>query len=169
MPEHIGVGLQPGHMRRRAMTKIAQLEKSIKKADRDRGPLIPLLQQTQAIYGWLPEEALRHISEALGMPLSKVYGVVTFYSQFYLEPRGRHCIKSCQGTACHVRGGKNVLQALEHHLEIQEGGTTKDMKFSLETVACLGTCFLAPVVMVDEDYYGDVAPKEVPKILKQYE
>ena len=151
------------------MTKIAQREQAVKKAEKQKGPLIPLLQQTQAIYGWLPEEALRHISESLGMPLSKVYGVVTFYSQFYLSPRGRHCIKACQGTACHVRGGKNVLQALEHHLEIQEGGATKDMKYSLDTVACLGTCFLAPVVMVDHDYYGTVAPKDVPKILKNYE
>lgn len=151
------------------MTKIAQLEKTIKKYDREKGPLIPVLQATQSIYGWLPEEALRHISAELDVPLSKIYGVVTFYAQFYLQPRGRHCIKSCQGTACHVRGGKNVLQALEHHLEVKEGGTTADLKYSLETVACLGTCFLAPVVMVDEDYYGTVAPKEVSKILKQYE
>lgn len=151
------------------MTKIAQMEKLIKNGSRESGALIAVLQETQAIYGWLPREALELISEKLDIPLSRVFGVVTFYSQFHLEPRGRHCIRSCQGTACHVRGGANVLQALEHHLETQAGGTTSDLKYSLETVACLGTCFLAPVVMVDEDYYGDVKPKEVPKMLKNYE
>ena len=151
------------------MTKIAQLEKSIHRYQKEKGALIPVLQEAQSIYGWLPEEAIRMVSESLDIPVSKIYGVVTFYSQFYLKPRGKHCIKSCQGTACHVRGGKNVLQSLEHHLGVEAGGTTADLKYSLDTVACLGTCFLAPVVMVDTDYFGSVMPKEVPKLLKKYE
>lgn len=133
-----------------------------------RGGLIPVLQQAQELYGYLPPEVLKAIAKGLGAPLSRVYGVVTFYAQFYLSPKGRHGIKSCQGTACHVRGAKNVLRELENQLGICAGGTTEDMNFSLETVACVGTCFLAPVMMVDNDYYGDLEPKKIKKILKQY-
>ncbi len=151
------------------MTQLEQLGEIINKYRNEDGSLIPVLQQTQALYGWLPSEALQLISKELDVPMSKVYGVVTFYSQFYLKPRGRHIIKSCQGTACHVKGSKNMLQALENTLGVEAGNTTEDMKFTLETVACLGTCFLAPVVMIDEDYFGDVEPKNASKILKGYE
>ncbi len=132
------------------------------------GALIPVLQEAQNIYGYLPEELLRCISRKLKVPLSKIYGVVTFYAQFYLDPRGRHVIKSCQGTACHVRGAKGVLESLTRELKVEPGRTTKDLNFSLETVACVGTCFLAPVMMIDKDYYGKLTPKRAVDALKKY-
>lgn len=132
------------------------------------GNLIPVLQEAQKIYGYLPEAAMEKISKELKAPLSHIYGVVTFYAQFYLKPRGKHTVKSCQGTACHVRGAKSVLQAIEENLKIKDGETTPDMNFSIETVACLGTCFLAPAVMIGHDYYGDLEPKKVRKMLNAY-
>jgi NADH:ubiquinone oxidoreductase subunit E len=134
----------------------------------ERGALIPVLQEAQNIYGYLPEEVLRRISRKLNVPLSKIYGVITFYAQFYLTPRGKHVIKSCQGTACHVRGAKGVLESLTRELKVEPGGTTADLRFSLETVACVGTCFLAPVIMIDEDYYGKLTPKRAVDALKKY-
>jgi len=133
-----------------------------------RGALIPVLQEVQAIYGYLPEEALNRIGREMKIPLSRIYGIVTFYAQFYLTPRGRHVIKSCQGTACHVRGAKGSLESLCRELKVEPGGTTEDLNFTLETVACLGTCFLAPVLMIDEDYYGKLSPKRAVDALKKY-
>jgi NADH:ubiquinone oxidoreductase subunit E len=134
----------------------------------EKGALIPVLQEAQSIYGYLPEEALRRIGRALNVPMIKIHGVVTFYAQFYLTPRGRHVIKSCQGTACHVRGAKGVLESLCRELKVEPGGTTADLQFSLETVACVGTCFLAPVIMIDEDYYGKLTPKRAADTLRKY-
>ena len=134
----------------------------------EQGALIPVLQSAQEAYGYLPEEVLRGISRGLKVPMSKIYGVVTFYAQFYLNPRGRHVIKSCQGTACHVRGAKGVLESLTRELNVAPGGTTENLQFSLETVACVGTCFLAPVMMVDGDYYGKLTPKRAVDALKKY-
>jgi len=134
----------------------------------EKGALIPVLQEAQNVYGYLPEEVLCRISQELKVPLSKIYGVVTFYAQFYLTPRGKHVIKSCQGTACHVRGAKGVLDSLCRQLKVEPGGTTKDLSFSLETVACVGTCFLAPVIMIDADYYGKLTPKRAVDALKKY-
>jgi NADH:ubiquinone oxidoreductase subunit E len=132
------------------------------------GALIPILQEAQNIYGYLPEEVLRRIGRELRVRMSKIYGVITFYAQFYLTPRGRHMIKSCQGTACHVRGAKGVLEALIRELKVEPGGTTEDLKFSLETVACVGTCFLAPVIMIDQDYYGKLTPNRAVNALRKY-
>ncbi len=132
------------------------------------GALIPILQEVQAICGYLPEEALAVVSRKLDIPLSRIYGVVTFYAQFYLTKRGRHTVRVCRGTACHVRGGKSVLNTVKDFLGIDDGQTTKDYNFSLETVACLGTCFLAPVMMVDRSYYGKLVAPKVPAILAQY-
>ena len=98
-----------------------------------------------------------------------MFGVITFYTQFYLKPRGRHIVRCCQGTACHVKGASRIVENLMDELEVSEGETTADGKYTLETVQCLGTCFLAPVVMVDEDYYGELTQEKVPKILKRYE
>jgi NADH:ubiquinone oxidoreductase subunit E len=134
----------------------------------EKGALIPVLQEAQNVFGYLPEEVLRRISRALNVPLSKIYGVITFYAQFYLTPRGKHVIKSCQGTACHVRGAKGVLDSLCRELKVEPGGTTGDLNFTLETVACVGTCFLAPVIMVDADYYGKLTPKRAVDALKKY-
>jgi NADH-quinone oxidoreductase subunit E len=132
------------------------------------GSLIPILQETQSLYGYLPEEVLVHISRALKISISRIYGVVTFYAQFYLTPRGRHSIRVCRGTACHVRGGRSILNRVKEYLRIEEGETTKDLNFSLETVACLGTCFLAPVMMLGRDYYGKLVPQRIPTIIDQY-
>jgi len=131
--------------------------------------IIPLLQRLQDAYGYVPPSVVLEVCERTGLPASRVYGVATFYEQFHLEPRGRHLIRCCRGTACHVKGGKNIAGAIGRALGVGEGGTTDDRRFTFETVACLGTCFLAPVVMVDGDYYGTVAPGKVKRILDQYE
>jgi len=130
--------------------------------------IIPLLQRIQDAYGYLPREALLEVAERTGLPASRIYGVATFYAQFHLEPRGRHTIRCCRGTACHVRGGRKVAEAVKAALGIEEGGTTEDLRFTLETPACLGTCFLAPVMMVDNDYYGRLTPQRVRSILESY-
>lgn len=130
--------------------------------------LIPVLQEMQGVFGYLPEEVLTRVSKVLNVPLSRIYGVVTFYAQFYLSPRGRHTVRVCRGTACHVRGGKSVLNVVKDVLGIDDGETTPDFNFSLETVACLGTCFLAPVMMVDRTYYGKMVAQKVPAILSHY-
>jgi NADH-quinone oxidoreductase subunit E len=133
------------------------------------GSLITILQEAQEEYGYLSENTLQRISRATKIPLSEIYGVVTFYSQFHLEKRGRHTIRVCNGTACHVKGGSSVLKTLERELGITKGQTTEDFKFTLETVACLGTCFLAPVMMIDQDYFGRLTSQKVETVLKQYE
>jgi NADH-quinone oxidoreductase subunit E len=130
--------------------------------------IIPLLQRLQEAYGHLPRRLMLDVCERTGLPASRVFGVVTFYAQFYLEPRGRHLVRCCRGTACHVKGGKRILNAVERTLGIRDGENTDDMRFALETVACLGTCFLAPVMMVDNDYYGNMTPDRVEKILDHY-
>jgi len=147
---------------------LSRIDEILYKYRGEDGALIPVLQSAQEAYGYLPEEVLRRVSRGLKVPISKIYGVVTFYAQFYLSPRGRHVIKSCQGTACHVRGAKGVLESLTRELKVTPGGTTEDLQFSLETVACVGTCFLGPVIMIDEDYYGKLTPKRAADALKKY-
>jgi NADH:ubiquinone oxidoreductase subunit E len=147
---------------------LSRINPILEKYQGQEGALIPTLQEAQAIYGYLPEEVLKTISRGLKIPLSRIYGVVTFYAQFYLNPRGRHTVRVCRGTACHVKGGKSILNAAKESLGIDEDETTKDFNFSLETVACLGTCFLAPVMMVDRSYYGKLIAQKVPSVLHQY-
>jgi NADH-quinone oxidoreductase subunit E len=130
--------------------------------------LIPLLQKLQDAYRYLPAGVLREVSRRTGIPASRMYGVITFYSQFYLQPHGQHTIRACRGTACHVRGGKGVADSISRHLAIGEGQTTADNQFTFETIACLGTCFLAPVMMVDSDYYGLLTPEKIKSVLGQY-
>ena len=130
--------------------------------------LIPILQQIQKAYGYLPPEILQELCNRTGIAASQVYGVVTFYEQFYLEPHGRHTIRCCRGTACHVKGGPNIAMAIEGVLGVGPGQTTEDMKFTFETVACLGTCFMAPVIMVDDDYYGHLSIDNIKSILEGY-
>jgi NADH-quinone oxidoreductase subunit E len=145
-----------------------KLEKILEMHSGQKGALIPILQEIQAAYGFLPEEALKMVSRGVKVPLSRIYGVITFYAQFYLTPRGKHLIKACQGTACHVRGASQVLDNLSRELKVNPGGTTEDLSFSLETVACVGTCFLAPVIMINEDYYGKLTPKKAMDAVKKY-
>jgi NADH-quinone oxidoreductase subunit E len=131
--------------------------------------IIPLLQRLQDAYGYLPRDVVLAVCDRTGLPASRVFGVATFYEQFHLQPRGRHLIRCCRGTACHVRGGKGIIQAIERELGVKEGGTTDDSRFTFETVACLGTCFLAPVNMVDDDYHGQVTPGRIGDILERYQ
>jgi NADH:ubiquinone oxidoreductase subunit E len=147
---------------------LTPVDEILQRYEKKEASLIPVLQEVQSLFRYLPEEALVRIGRNLKVPLSRIYGVVTFYSQFYLTPRGKHVIKSCQGTACHVRGSKGALDALSRELKVAPGGTTEDLNFTLETVACLGTCFLAPVVMVDDDYYGKLTPKRAVDAVKKY-
>ena len=130
--------------------------------------LIGLLQVVQNRFGFLPAGALSEISRLTRTPLSRVYGVVSFYAQFYTEPRGKHTIRACRGTACHVKGAGRVLDAITRTLGIDEGQTTPDMLFCVETVACLGTCFLAPAMMIDNTYYGKLTPQRVESVLKSF-
>ena len=130
--------------------------------------LITILQEIQEVYSYLPEEALAHLSRQAEIPMSRIYAVVTFYAQFYLTPRGRNTVRVCRGTACHVQGCESIVTALEDTLGIEVGGTTDDLQFSLETVACLGTCFLAPVMMVNNSYHGKLDPQKAKEIIKSY-
>ena len=131
--------------------------------------LIGVLQEVQDHFRYLPAEALREISRRRGTPLSRIYGVVSFYAQFYTEPRGRHTVLCCRGTACHVRGADRVIDAAKRTLKIDEHESTPDLNFYLETVACLGTCFLAPVMMIDQQYYGNLTPQRVEAALESYQ
>ncbi len=134
-----------------------------------KGGLIPVLQEAQNIYGYLPKEVLQQIAKELRMPFSKVYGVCTFYAQFHLKPRGRNIIRVCLGTACHVRGGAKIFEAAKDHLGVGQGGTTGDLKFTLETVACIGACGLSPCMMINDNTYGRLVPKRVGEIFDSYE
>ena len=147
---------------------LSKLDPILEKYRGQEGALIPLLQEAQAVYGYLSEEALVYLARGLKVPLSRVYGVVTFYAQFYTTKRGRHTVRVCRGTACHVRGGKGVLKSVQQFLGIGENESTPDFKFTFETVACLGACALSPVLLVDKTYYGKLTPAKVERILKQY-
>ena len=133
------------------------------------GCLIPVLEECQETVGYLPVELQEYISIGLNVPGSTIYGVVTFYSFFSMVPKGRHTIKVCLGTACYVRGTKDIMKRLTGEFKLEVGQTTEDRRFSLEAVRCLGACGLAPVVVVDEDTYGGVRPDKVPDILNKYE
>ncbi len=134
-----------------------------------KGALIPVLQEAQEVYGYLPEEVMYDIARNLGLPASKVYGVATFYAQFHMEPRGRNIIRICLGTACHVRGGAKIMEKLEDILKIKDGETTPDLQFTLESVACIGACGLAPVLMVNDNTHGRLTPDIVTKVVEQYQ
>lgn len=131
--------------------------------------LIPILQETQAEFRFLPEEAMCEISRFLRIPESTIYGVSTFYSQFKLTPLGRKIVKICRGTACHVRGGGKILDEVEKRLGIQAGETTEDLEWSLETIACFGSCALAPVMVIDDVVYGRMTTSRVKDILADTE
>lgn len=133
-----------------------------------KGALIPILQQAQDIYGYLPIEVQQIIAKELNVPLEKIYGVVTFYSFFSLYPKGENRISVCLGTACYVKGSGKVLDRLKEELEIDAGQCTHDRKFSLDTCRCVGACGLAPVMLVNDDVYGHMTPAEVPTVLAKY-
>ena len=132
------------------------------------GELIPLLQEIQRAYGYLPKPILAEMSRRTGIEASRVYGVATFYEQFHLEPHGRHTIRCCRGTACHVKGGARIIKTIKQSLGVEPGETTEDMEFTFETVACLGACALAPVMVVDGTYYGKTTYRKVNMVLDSY-
>jgi NADH-quinone oxidoreductase subunit E/NADP-reducing hydrogenase subunit HndA len=140
----------------------------VEKYEKKEKDLIPVLQETQKEYGYLPKEVLREIANWLPISFSQIYGVVTFYSQFHLEPRGENIIRVCMGTACHVRGASQVLEQIKEEIGIEDGETTDDLKFTLESVACIGACGLAPVIMVNDETHGRLTPEQIPEILAEY-
>ncbi len=146
---------------------LSLIDSLIKKYKGKNGNLIPLLQGTQAIYRFLPESALKKISAETGHKLSDIYGVATFYAQFRLNPVGKHIIKVCHGTACHVQDAKSITTALRENLKIEDGQTTPDGLFTLESVACLGCCSLAPVMMIGDDTFGKLTGKSAVKVIRE--
>lgn len=134
----------------------------------ERGGLIPVLQQVQGEFGYIPEQAVSEIARLLAVSQSEVYGVATFYAQFRFTRPGEHTVKVCQGTACHVRGGARILETVERELGINPGGTTDDYRFSLERVACFGCCALSPVMVVDSTVYSRMSPAKAKNILASY-
>ncbi len=133
-----------------------------------RGALIPILQKVQEEFGYLPEEAISEIAKFLGISESESYGVASFYAQFRFERQGKHTVKVCQGTACHVRGSRRILDTVQRELGIQPGQTSEDYQFSLERVACFGSCALAPVMVVNKDVYGRMTTAKAREILAKY-
>jgi NADH:ubiquinone oxidoreductase subunit E len=148
--------------------QVAELDKIIMKHKGKPGGLIPVLEEAQVALEYLPMSVQKKIAKELNLPLSRVYGVVTFYSFFTMTPRGKHTVRTCLGTACYVRGGKAIAETLQKELGINEGETTPDRMFTLETVRCLGACGLGPVVVVDEDLHGRVKSSKVKEMLIQY-
>lgn len=141
----------------------------INKYKDEKGPLMPVMQEAQNIFGYLPQEVQIEIAEGLGITLSEVYGVATFYSQFALQPKGEHVISVCMGTACYVKGSQAVLDKLSDSLGIAPGETTADGKFTLMATRCLGACGLAPVLTVGDEVHGRVTPDEILAIIAKYE
>ena len=128
-------------------------------------PLIPILQEIQNEFGYIPPEAIEPISRALNMFPSQVQGVITFYEQLYTKPRGKKIVRVCRGTACHVRGGKTILKLAKKHLGIEEGQTTPDLEYTLDTVACIGVCAMAPNMVIGKQTHGHLNPKKVSQLL----
>ena len=139
---------------------LSLLDEVLEEYRSDPGAVIPVLQRAQQIYGYLPAEVLRHIARGLRVPLSRVYGVATFYAQFYLQRRGRNTVRVCDGTACHVRGAAKIIAALEKELGISAGETTPDYRLTLEVVYCLGSCGLSPVAVINGQVVGRLVPEK---------
>lgn len=136
---------------------------------RNEGMLVSILQDIQAEYNYLPKESLVAVGKGLSVPLSQVYSVATFFKAFSLKPRGRHLINVCLGTACHVRGAVRIMEAIERELDIKQGGTTEDLKYTLETVNCVGACALGPIVIIDGVYSGQMNTGKVKPLLESYD
>jgi NADH:ubiquinone oxidoreductase subunit E len=143
---------------------LKQVDKIIAGYRGKRWALIPLVEEIQEKIGYIPPEVIPRIGDALGLFPSQIQGVVTFYSQLYTQPRGKNIVRVCRGTACHVRGGQSILKLVKQHLGIEEGQTTEDMEYTLETVACIGVCALAPNMMINKDTHGNLNPKKVARI-----
>lgn len=145
-----------------------KLQEIIAKYKDTKGALIPVLHEAQELYGYLPIEVQKKISEGLNVSLSEIYGVVTFYTQFSLQPKGKYNVSICMGTACYVKGSGQILDKFKEQLGIEVGGCTDDGMFSLEACRCIGACGLAPVITVNDDVYGRLVPDDVEGIIKKY-
>ena len=143
---------------------LKQIDKIIAGYQGQQRALIPLVQEIQQQVGYIPPEAVSRIATALGLFPSQVQGVITFYAQLYTEPRGKNIVRACRGTACHVRGGKSILKLIKQHLDLEEGETSPDMEYTLETVACIGVCALAPNIMINKETHGNMNPKKVARL-----
>ena len=152
--------------------RFASLDETILRYNHEPTALIQVLHAAQHLFGFLSADVLRYVAAALKLPLSQVYGVVTFYHFFTMVPRGKHQILVCTGTSCHVRGSKTILERLEQQLGIKEGETTKDNLFSLDSARCIGACALAPAIAIGDDVYGKLSPDKIPRLcqkdLKKY-
>ena len=146
---------------------LKQIDRIIANYQGQKWALIPLVQEIQQQVGHIPPKTIPQIASALGLFPSQVQGVVTFYAQLYTEPRGKNIVRVCRGTACHVRGGKSILKLIRQYLDIDEGETTADMEYTLETVACIGVCALAPNVVVTGQVYSRMNPKKVERLFKK--
>jgi len=145
-----------------------KLNEIIEKYKNTKGALVPVLHEAEEVYGYLPLEVQKKIAEGLNIPLAEVYGVVTFYTQFSLNPKGKYKIQVCMGTACYVKGSGAILEKLKEKLEIDVGECTSDGKFSLEACRCIGACGLAPVIMINDDVYGRLVPDDIEGIIEKY-
>ena len=145
-----------------------ELAKIVAEYKGEKGALIPILQKVQEKFGYLSQEAISEIAKFSRMSESEVFGVASFYAQFYFTRRGQHTVKVCLGTACHVRGGEKILDEIKRELGVESGGTTEDYKFSLERVACFGSCALAPVLVINKDVYGRMTVAKSKETLNQY-
>lgn len=148
---------------------MAPLDEILEEFKGREGVIIPILQRAQEVYGYLPKEVLGYIAKKTGIPASQIFGVATFYSQFYLERRGRHIVRQCDGTACHVRGAAKVISAVENELGIKAGETTPDYKATYEVVYCLGSCGLAPVAVIDQKVVGSLVPERMVNLVRELE
>lgn len=144
------------------------VKKALQKHNNDKSLIVDILQDIQSEIGYLPKDALVETGKQLDVPVSRVYSVATFFKAFSLTKRGRHLVSVCMGTACHVRGAVKVLEQIEQELKVKRGGTTKDLKFTLETVNCVGACALGPMVIIGEDYHGEMTPEGITSVLKEY-
>ncbi len=145
-----------------------KVSKILEKHQGKKWGLIPLLQEVQETFGYIPPETIESIAETLNLPSSHVQGVITFYAGFSTEQKGKCVLKVCRGTACHVKGGQSILKLIQKDLDLQEGETSPDYQFTLETAACLGACFLAPAMMVDREYYGKLNPIKVTSVIGEH-
>jgi NADH-quinone oxidoreductase subunit E len=147
--------------------EMAPLDKVIDEMGGKPGTLIAILQRAQEIYGYLPSDVLKRVAEKTGTPLSQVYGVVTFYAQFYLSRRGKYIIRQCDGTACHVRGAARIVDAVERELGIRAGETSSDYKYTFEVVYCLGSCGLSPVAVINDKVIGRLVPEKLVQVIRE--
>ena len=146
---------------------LTRINEIVAEYSQQKWPLIPLVQKIQDEFGYIPPQSIPIIAEALGLFPSQVQGVISFYEQLYTEPRGRKVVRVCRGTACHVRGGKTILKLVKQHLSIEEGQTTPDLEYTLETVACIGVCALAPNITVSDQVHGHMNPKRVEQLFRK--